>query len=252
LIQSPISWVGGKRQLREKIIERIPEHTCYVEVFAGAGWVLFGKEPSKSEVLNDINGELINFWMQAQLNPEGFIALAEKLLVSREIFEIFLKTPPDLLQELPRAVRFYYIIKNSFGSRCENFGTATERRPRFNLETLQERIWEAHKRLKAVKIERLDFARLMKSYDRPHTFFYLDPPYCLPGKYYEYGFEQDDHERLAECLRKAKGKWMLSYNDCPEVRKLYKGFSIEELKIKYSIRGPGKRTTKTELLIRNY
>lgn len=62
MMNSPIPWLGGKRLLRKRVISLFPEHKCYVEVFGGGAWVLFGKEPSSVEVLNDIDGELINFY----------------------------------------------------------------------------------------------------------------------------------------------------------------------------------------------
>jgi DNA adenine methylase len=55
-LNSPFPWVGGKRLLRDHIISLIPEHRCYIEAFAGGAWVYWGKEPSKVEVINDLDG----------------------------------------------------------------------------------------------------------------------------------------------------------------------------------------------------
>jgi len=87
MIRSPFKWVGGKSRLRKTIISMLPPHECYVEVFAGAAWVLFGKQPSKIEVLNDIDGEVINFFGVVKERPEELIASFEWDLVSREEFE---------------------------------------------------------------------------------------------------------------------------------------------------------------------
>lgn len=75
---SPIGWVGGKSRLRKTILERIPDHTCYVELFAGAAWICFAKpkEMSKVEVINDTNGELSNFWRCVR---DKHLELIEKL-----------------------------------------------------------------------------------------------------------------------------------------------------------------------------
>lgn len=252
MIQSPISWVGGKRLLRETIISRFPEHDCYCELFAGGLWVFFGKPPSKVEVVNDLNGELINFYLQAQLNPSGFCAMAEKLLVSRRLFKVLLATPPVLLAEMPRAVRFFYLVKASFGAKCSTFGTSPTVRNRFNVETLAERIAPAAERLRGVTIENLDFAHCVEVYDRDTTFFYADPPYWLGPGYYEFEFNPEDHRRLAEALKAAKGKWLVSYNDVPQVRALYKGFKIESLNTSYSLNGKSRKPVGKELLISNY
>src|SRR5215469_9151586 len=93
---SIISWVGGKRLLRKHIIERMPQHDLYCEVFGGAGWVLFGKSPDKkdweltkkkyTEIYNDINSELINFWKYIKFHPDAFVSELNEYLQSRELF----------------------------------------------------------------------------------------------------------------------------------------------------------------------
>ena len=76
-INSPFKWVGGKSRLRREIIPILPPHTCYVEPFAGAAWVLFGKPPSEVEVINDIDDQLINFFRVVKEKPEEFVASFE-------------------------------------------------------------------------------------------------------------------------------------------------------------------------------
>jgi DNA adenine methylase len=87
-------------------------------------------------------------------------------------------------------------------------------------------------------------------YDRPGTFFYLDPPY-YDIRLYNFNLEHGDFERMADLLRRIKGKFLLSLNDHPEVRKIFAGFTIETVKIAYSLHHKaGKRYQ--ELLISNY
>ena len=90
MLASPIGWVGGKSLLRKQILDRIPDHTCYVELFAGAAWICFAKpkELSKVEVINDTNGELSNFWRCVR---DKHLELIEKLrfrIASKEDFEM--------------------------------------------------------------------------------------------------------------------------------------------------------------------
>ena len=90
MLASPIGWVGGKSLLRKQILDRIPDHTCYVELFAGAAWICFAKpkEISKVEVINDTNGELSNFWRCVR---DKHLELIEKLrfrVASKEDFEM--------------------------------------------------------------------------------------------------------------------------------------------------------------------
>ncbi|WP_282433463.1 DNA adenine methylase [Desulfosporosinus sp. OT] len=104
-------------------------------------------------------------------------------------------------------------------------------------------------------IENRDYGEVIKSYDRSSTFFYCDPPYYNLTDYRSQGsrpFGDEDHIRLRDCLSGIKGKFLLSINDHPETRRLYAGFNIEEVKVRYSICKSDKGTTYKELLISNY
>src|SRR6266498_2702565 len=109
MLNSPFKWAGGKSRLRNAIIELLPPHTCYVEVFGGAAWVLFGKPPSDVEVLNDIDQELINFFRVVRTKPEDFLASFDLELVSRAEFRRLASLDPSELNEVQRAHRFYYL-----------------------------------------------------------------------------------------------------------------------------------------------
>lgn len=86
-MNSFLSYLGGKRLLTNKLIKLIPEHQCYVEVFAGAAWLLFKKEPSKVEVINNINVDLVNLFRVLQWHLEEFLRYFKWLLVSREEYD---------------------------------------------------------------------------------------------------------------------------------------------------------------------
>ncbi len=148
MLNAPFCWVGGKNRLRGEIIKRLPHHTCYVEVFGGAGWVLFGKNPSVAEVYNDIDGELVNFFRVVKNCHRAFVLAFDWLLVSRRIFHDYIHTHPDDLDEIQRAVRFYYIIQTSFASKWDtpSFGYAKNGGPGLNLENLYEKITGIYKR----------------------------------------------------------------------------------------------------------
>ena len=77
MLNSPFKWVGGKSRLRKYIVALLPQHSCYVELFAGAAWVLFGKSPSDVEILNDIDQDLITFFRIVKEKPEELIASFE-------------------------------------------------------------------------------------------------------------------------------------------------------------------------------
>ena len=117
MLPSPFKWVGGKSKLRKKIISLLPSNNCYVEVFAGAAWVLFGKEKSKVEVLNDIDGEVVNFFRVVKEDPKGLIDYFRWDLVSREEFKRLTKLSPKTLDPISRAHRFYYLNYGGMGWR---------------------------------------------------------------------------------------------------------------------------------------
>ena len=174
-----VPWIGGKRRLAKRILPLFPAHECYVEPFAGGAALYFMKPPSEVEVLNDINGELVNLYRVIKHHLEEFVRQFKWVPVSRQIYGWLKDTPEETLTDIQRAARFYYLQKMAFGAKVTNqtFGTATTAPPRLNLLRLEEELSAAHLRLSRTYIERLPWAECIRRYDRPHTFFYLDPPY---------------------------------------------------------------------------
>lgn len=236
-----------------EIVSRIPEHICYVEPFCGAAWTFFRKTPSKVEVINDLNGDVSNFFRVLQHHPEEFLRHFKFALCSREHFERERDMPPQLLTDIQRAARFYYVQKMSFGGRVRSpsFGYSAQQPPRFNLLRMEEELSLAHLRLARVYVEHLPYKDVFLKYDRPQSFFYVDPPYVgTEGVYGRDLFHQIDHEKLAALLRSLQGKFLLSQADSPLIRELYEGFSIDQVQARYSC-GKSNREIARELLISN-
>lgn len=254
-MRSPLSgWFGGKFKLAKKIIAQIPEdHVCYCEPFAGAAWVLFFKDPSKSEVLNDWNLEIVTLYRVLQHHLEEFLRYFKWVLVSRDEFERLKSLPAESLTDIQRAARFYYLQKSCFAGKMAipTFGTATTRHPRLNLVRMEEELSTVHLRLARVHLENLSYHDVIKRYDRPGTFFYIDPPYW--GHEGDYGkglFSRDDFDRLAAQLEGIKGRFLLSLNDLPEVREMFRKFDIQPVNTTYS--ASGNPQLAKELFIQNY
>ena len=257
-LHPPIGWVGGKSLLRDDIINLIPTHNTYVEVFAGAAWVFFGKEPSKVEVINDINGDLVNLFRTIKNKPEEFHDALWYMFPSRQLHKMskeLLESSEGILTDTERAVLFYYQIKNAFGAKYGAGYAVTKARPprsAIGMDTLIE----LQARLSQTHIENLPFDRLIRNYDQPSSFFYLDPPYVVAdGKdHYQFTFDEQKHTLLRDLLAASKGKWLLSYDDVPLIRGLYKDHTIRKTKaIRYSLNSKGERgATRHELLISNY
>lgn len=251
---SIIPWIGGKRRLASRILPLFPPHTCYVEPFAGGAALFFLKEPSKVEVLNDINLDLVTLYRVVQHHLEEFLRQFKWALTSRKMYDWLQDTPPETLTDIQRAARFYYLQRLSFGGkvRGQSFGTATTSPARLNLMRIEEELSEAHIRLSRVFVEHLSWHDCIERYDREHTFFYCDPPYWgTEGYGVEFGLEQ--YALIAEKARTIKGKMLISVNDIPEMRKAFKGLKLTGLKIDYSLGSKsGKAAAREELLIRNF
>ena len=229
MLNSPIKWVGGKSRLRKHIIPLLPAHTCYVELFAGAAWVLFGKRPSDVEILNDKEEELITFFRVVKDKPEELIASFEWELVSRAEFERLANLDSSQLTDVQRAHRFYYLIMAGWGGELHypRFQTSITDGGHGNrlfgaLKTLRQRLEPIHKRLSTVIIENLDWQECIDRYDRQGTVMYIDPPYPGNGCNYSHNMRDwDAHELLAERLGRTQCKWILSSYDKTEIHQLF-------------------------------
>lgn len=248
-----IPWIGGKRRLAKHIIPLFPKHTCYVEPFAGAAALYFLKEPAKVEVLNDVNGELVNLYRVVKHHLEEFTRQFKWALTSRQIYKWMQAIPEETLTDIQSAARFYYLQKNAFGGKVDKqtFGTATTSGPRLNLLRLEEDLSQAHLRLSQTYIEHLDWQTCIKKYDREHTLFYCDPPYW-GTEGYGVDFGLDQYARMAELARSIKGKMVISVNDIPEMREAFAGLHMETVGITYSVGGSGRAGKTAELVIRNW
>lgn len=225
-----MSWVGGKKALREDILLRFPIfYERYIEVFGGGGWVLFHKPPGNDfEVYNDANSLLTNLYRCVRDKPDLLIRSLRYVLNSREDFD---RARLALEQnrratDIQRAAWFYQVIRQSYASGLKSFASQPH-----NMWGDFPLIEQASRRLQDVVVENKDFEKLIAQYDRPVSFFYCDPPYHDTEGYYknigEGGFTEKDHIRLRDTLLSMEGKFLLSYNDDDFVRELYNAPGIQ-------------------------
>ena len=287
-IHSFIPWFGGKADLAMQIVARFPPaYQRYVEVFGGGASVLFAfKNKEFYEVYNDIQDNVVNLFRVVKTKPLEFLSALDLFpFESRSDFaslKSFLKgnaeypddfedklytSPDQSIADLPddiqeileskkvspdviKAVAYYRVIKLSYAARGKTFCC----RP-VNLANVSMTIMLASNRLQSTVIENLNYDRLIKLYDRPDTFFYCDPPYFNTDADYNRTFKRQEHQKLHDQLMKIQGKFLLSYNDCPEIRSLYNSpnLMIESLSRSSNLEqkyNPGK--TYSEILIANY
>ena len=248
--------MGNKTSILSILYSLFPlNYERYIEPFGGSGAVLLGKPvPDKFEVLNDYNRNLVNLYRCMRDRPVEFIrALGFLNLNARDDFNVLKKffrkedfddayfqtqleltevlLPPIEAREirelyaaahedyaLRRAVMFLKLLRYSYSSGGKSFASQP-----FSIRSLFGLVQAFSKRCENVVIENQDFEALIRHYDREGSFFYCDPPYFTSEYVYDCGFGWDDHLRLHRTLTGAKGKFLLSYNDCPEIRGLYAG-----------------------------
>lgn len=252
-MNSFIGWIGGKKLLRNEIVSRLPEEPVkkYVEVFGGAGWVLFHKDRhAEIEIYNDFNSELVNLFKCIKYHCQELQKELKFMLNSRELFNEF-KESYNLhgMTDIQRAARFFMLIKTSYGADRHSYGCVKK-----DIYVMNEYLSAIEQRLSKVIIENKSFEKLIPSCDKKDTLFYLDPPYYGTEKYYNTGFSEKEHVQLCQLLKDIKGKFILSYNDCEYIRELYKDFKIEEVSRNNNLtsRYADKPNTYKELIIRNY
>ncbi|NLC24493.1 MAG: DNA adenine methylase [Oxalobacter sp.] len=249
-----IAWMGGKRRLAKHILPLFPDHQCYVEPFAGGAALFFMKTPSDVEVLNDINGELINLYRIVRYHLDELIRQFHWSLVSREIFSWLKASPTETLTDIQRAARFYYLQKCAFGGKItgQTFGTAPSSPPKLNHQRMEKDLSVAHRRLLRTYIEHLDWQECIARYDRANTLFYLDPPYYGTAGYgNDFGLEQ--YDEMAALARLIKGKMIISVNDIPAMHTAFSGLEMQHLETTYTVGGTKHSQTRSgELLIRNF
>lgn len=248
-----IPWIGGKRRLAKEILPLFPEHTCYVEPFCGGAALFFMKPPSKVEVLNDINGDVINLYRVVRHHLDEFMRQFRWALTSRESFLHHQLEDERTLTDIQRAARFFYLQKLCFGSKVEGrtFGTGVTSPKRLNLLRLEEDLSTAHLRLSQTTIERLDWQACIDRYDRARTLFFIDPPYWQTEGY-GVDFPFDQYQRMAELARSAQGHLIITVNDHPDMRSVFKGLPVRTTEIQYTVGGAGRSTKQRELIITNF
>lgn len=285
-IKTPVSRVGNKTAILHILYALFPpQYGRFIDVFGGSGSVLLGNpEICPFEVYNDFDRNLANLFRcmkertMAVIRELGFCHLnsREDFIAIRHFFENeqfddkclseelrltqILFPPPEANEltemrkritadyDVRRAAMFLKLLRFSYSSSGKSYASQP-----FDIRKLFGLISQLQDRMANVVVENQDFETLIKHYDRPDAFFYLDPPYFSTEDMYEVGFGWDDHVRLRNTLKNIKGKFLLSYNDCDEIRELYNGFSMFDFSRTHSMaqRYEAGKEFK-ELLIGNY
>ncbi len=284
--KTPVSRVGNKTAILPILYALFPvKYGRFIDVFGGSGSVLLGQsEISSFEVYNDFDRNLANLFhcmkerTMATIRELGFCHLnsREDFIAARNFFQNehfddsflpeelrmteLLFPPPEAAElkeirtritedyDVRRAALFLKLLRYSYSSGGKSYASQP-----FDIRRLFELILELQDRMANVVVENQDFEALIRHYDRPDAFFYADPPYLATEDMYAVDFGWDDHVRLRDTLNAIQGKFLLSYNDCPEIRGLYDSSHLFAFSRPHSMAqryGAGKEFK--ELLIGNY
>jgi DNA adenine methylase len=251
-----LPWLGGKRALAKTIVPRVESipHVCYCEPFMGGAHVFFRRRPARSEVLNDLNRDLVTLYRVVQHHLDEFVRYFRWSLVSRDEWDRLERVAPDTLTDIQRAARFFYLQKLAFGGKPTGRNLAMHRtgHPRLNLLRLEEELSAVHLRLARVQIENVPWGECIRRYDGTDTLFYVDPPYWGCENYYRaLFFKREDFVELSRTLQGIAGGFILSLNDVPEIRELFAWARIETVTTYYGVGTSNNGDKVTELLISN-
>lgn len=237
---SPFRYPGGKFYARKLILEQLPVSEVYCEPFAGGASIFFAKRRSEINILNDLDSELINTFMQIRDCVEGLIALLDGLPATKDL-HCFYKNKYQPQNDLERALRWFYLNRTSYSGimKPENCYWGYHDKYSMRPENWPRLLRSVSKQLQDVKLSSLDFEVVIDSAPNG-AFLFIDPPYYNADqkKFYPCSFNLSDHIRLSECLadHKDRLRFLITYDNSIEVRDLYAWCDIfEEREWQYTI-----------------
>ena len=223
-------YYGGKQKQLKWLLPLLPKCDHYIEPFCGAASVLFNREISPAETINDTNGDIVNFFKVLRDDGDELIRRLELTPYARDEFVMALEPTVDAIEQ---ARKFYIKVRQSFGGLINNL---TEGRWGYDIKksaflpkrivNAVDKLYAIANRLRLVQIENRPALDILKRYDHTNTLFYCDPPYTERGKggnnvYACNEITNDDHRQLAEVLHNCKGKVAISGYSCALYNELY-------------------------------
>ena len=228
-VRSPLKYVGGKYAAADRIVAAFPDASQYdtfVDVCGGAAHVLCAKpQAGHKEVYNDLDDNLVTFWLEVQTHGQAVAERLQSLPYARSLYYDYYRSLFDgtALEPFERAVRWFYVLRGT--------STGWMRRSPVGWSNMDGNVRAYHsviadfaaiqRRFSRVAIDNRDALSTLARYDSPRTLFYIDPPYVGAEHYYEVSKHGFPHETLAEALQSVKGLVALSYYPHPTIDALY-------------------------------
>jgi DNA adenine methylase len=249
-LRPPFQRQGNKYPLRDKIIPLIPPHDTYVELFAGSGAIFFNKAKAERNILNDLDKKTAGSFKLIMSAPLDVRTYPDPSSLP-EVKKYFVEPVGNRIQD--RII--HYKIASSYG-----FSNKPVQRPEqiYRVKSIPRWLKELPRwkeQLKGVIITNQDYENIVKKYDGTHTFFFIDPPYENTDRHFGYAQSTDfDFDRLVDVLKGIKGNFLLTINDSPHTRQLFKDFTIKAVDVPtaWANRDKSMSAVRKELFITNY
>lgn len=249
---SKLPYPGGKSKLAPWIIQHIPQHDTYVEVFGGGAGVLFNKPRSKYEIYNDVDGDLTQFFRVLRERPSDLAEWLVSVPYSRAQYEQWVEEfyrgvrPDDPIERAGRFFSLRYMQYAGISSAPNGFKTRAKRSPARTFDNARRRIQSMARRFAQVTVENLGYEDVLSTYDdrSVDVVFYADPPYLEAEEHYGSGF---NHDEFVDKLHDVESDWLVSYEKLPAG---LENFTILERESRHRMRR--KSGNVTEKLVCNF
>lgn len=255
-MKTPITYYGGKQTMVKYLLSLIPPHKLYCEPFFGGGALFFAKPKSEVEVINDTNGEVVNFFRMVKSKFSELQKEVRSSLHSRELYRRawVVYQNPDMFSDVKRAWAFWILTNQGFAGRMGSWAFAKDCSIERNQSRKREEFTKDYAdRLNTVQIENNDALKVIDRCDEKQSFFYVDPPYINSNQGHYKGYTEEDYTRLLERLGKLKGKFLLSSYPSAVLKKFRHRNKWHSMNLKKHV-SVTKLTDKikTEMLVCNY
>lgn len=259
-MKPPFSYYGGKQKMAKVILSHIPEHALYCEPFLGGGAIFWAKQPTKVEVLNDTNRELMNFYRVVQ---NDFVSLEKEVRISLHNRDLHrqarvIYSNPDMFSEVKRAWAVWVLAAQSFSAMLDGtwgYDITAGKTAKVISNKRKSFTEDFAIRLQNVTLECADALYIIRSRDSEGSFFYCDPPYYNSDMGHYDGYSIDDFKALLEALSAVKGKFILSSYDSDLLRSFVAEFGWfqqhHDMTVSVNAKA-GKLKAKVEVLTANF
>lgn len=263
-IISPLRYPGGKSKAIQQILPLVPAYDQFREPFVGGGSVFITLKqifPKASYWINDLNTDLFLFWKFAQSNIESLVDDVKKIKQTstdgKALFRSYQNNWNDL-SDFDRAVRFFVLNRITFSGTIDSGGYSEQSFHKRFTESSIDRLSNLQYILNGVRITNYDYEEVVLV-PGDNVFIFLDPPYYSTTGSRLYGKNGDlhlsfEHERFANTMKQCNHRWLITYDDTPEVRRLFDFANILPWSLQYGMNNykQGSAGKGNELFISNY